>query len=108
MKKVICKDWYELCEACYKHNKEHNITQQYNDKHPLVCYVVVQQMPYWKKEYTKQERTYTFVSSQKRFIGGMCGNSIFADCLDGKDLGIRLDAYLGDWKFEECWYEEEE
>ena len=105
---VKVKDWYELCEACWKHNDENHITHQFEDKHPLVCYVVVKQMPYWTKEYTRDERTYTFVSSQKRFISGMCGNSVFADCVgDPNDRGVRLDHYLGDWQFEECWYEEE-
>ncbi len=99
--------WQELCEACYKHNEENNITRQYDDKHPLKCFVVIKQMPYWKKQYTKLERTYTFVSSEKRFIGGLCGNSIFASCLGYED-NIRLDYYLGDWEFEECWYEEDE
>jgi len=111
MKKVICKNIHELFDACYKHNEENHITQQFNDKHPLTCYVVIQQMPFFKRQYTREERTYTFVSSNKRFIAGMCGNSIFADCVgDPHDMGVRLDYYLfeGGWKVEECWYEEEE
>lgn len=98
----------ELCEACWKHNDENNITQQYSDKKPLICYVVVNQMPYWKEQFSEQQRTYRFRSDNKRFISRMCGNSIFADCLDGKDLGVRLDWYIGDWTFEKCWYEESE
>lgn len=109
MKQVKVKDWHELAEACWQHNKEHNITQQYGDKHPLKCYVVIKQMPYWTKQFTREERTYTFISSNKRFIAGMGGNSVFADCVgDPNDKGIRLDWYLGDWEIEECWYEVEE
>ncbi len=96
----------ELCEACYKHNREFGINQQYGDKeNRLTCYVVVKQMPYWEKQYSELERTYTFTSDNKRFIAGMGGNSIFADCVgDPNDKGVRLDLYLGDWDFEKCWY----
>lgn len=107
---VKCKDWHELCDACYKHNEEHHVTQQYGDKHPLKCFVRIKQMPFFTKKYTKEELTYTFSSAEKRFVAGLCGNSIFADCVgDQNDMGIRLDYYLfeGGWEIEECWYEEE-
>lgn len=107
MKKVICKDWHELAEACWKHNKENNITQQYGDKHPLKCYVRFKQMKNWRREFNALERTYEFSSAEKRFIAGMGGNSIFGHCL-GYEEHIRLDWYLGEWDIEECWYEEEE
>ena len=97
MKKVICKDFHELAEACWKHNEEH----------PLKCFVRFKQMPDWKREFNKLERTYEFSSAEKRFIAGMCGNSIFAHCL-GYEEHIRLDYYLGEWEIEECWYEAEE
>lgn len=109
MRKVICKDWHELCEACWKHNEENHITHQFDDKHPLKCYVVIKQNKNWKREYNREERTYTFVSSNKRFIAGMGGNSIFCNCVgDPNDCGVRLDWYLGDWEIEECWYEVED
>ena len=111
MKKVICKNIHDLFDACWKHNDENKITQQFGDKNPLKCFVVIQQMPFWNKQYTREERTYTFNSDNKRFIAGMCGNSIFADCVgDPNDVGIRLDYYLfeGGWKVEECWYEVDE
>lgn len=99
-------DFYELCEACCQHNRENNIQDQFGDPKPLKCFVVVKQMPYWKKQYTELERTYTFRSDNKRFIARMGGNSIFADCIgDENDKGVRLDWYLGDWQFEKCWYE---
>ena len=107
MKKIICKDWRELEEACIKHNEENNVTQQYGDKHPLKCYVRFKQMPHWVREFNELERTYEFSSAEKSFIAGLCGNSIFAHCL-GYDEHIRLDEYLGHWDIEECWYEVDE
>lgn len=95
----------ELCEKCYQHNKANNIQTQYGDKHALKCFVVVSQNSF-NKPFTELERTYTFTSDNKYFIARMGGNSIFADCLDGKDEGVRLDWYIGVWDFEKCWYEE--
>ena len=106
-KKVICKDFHELAEACWKHNEEHHITRQYGDPNPLKCFVRFKQMPDWKREFNALERTYEFSSAEKRFIAGMCGNSIFAHCL-GYEEHVRLDYYLGDWDIEECWYEVDE
>ena len=100
--------FHEVCDLCYKHNEENNITYQYGDPHPLKCFVVIKQMPYWQKQYTEAERTYTFRSDNKRFIARMCGNSIFADCVgDPHDKGVRLDWYLNDWEIEKCWVEED-
>ena len=46
---------------------------------------------------------YEFTSDNKYFLGNMSGNSIYADCLDGKDLGVRLDWYLGQWEIDYCY-----
>ena len=105
-KVIKCKDWHELCEACRKHNEEHNVTRQYGDDHPLKCFVRFKQMPHWVREFNELERTYEFSSAEKRFVAGLCGSSIFGHCL-GYEEHIRLDQYLGEWDIEECWYEEE-
>ena len=99
---------HELFDLCDKHNKESNITQQFGDKNPLICYVKIKQMPFFKKQYTDEERTYKFRSDNKRFIARMGGNSIFGDCVgDANDTGVRLDYYLfeGGWEVEDCWIE---
>ena len=54
-------------------------------------------------------RTYVFSSDNKAFYPNMSGYSIFADCLDGSDWGVRLDRYMsaegnpGGWKVEDCY-----
>ena len=52
----------------------------------------------WNKPYTEVQRTYTTNTDQKCYDVDACGTSMFGDCLDGTDLGIRLDWYR--WKAE--------
>lgn len=33
----------ELFDCCRKHNSDNHIERQFEDKHPLTCYVVVKQ-----------------------------------------------------------------
>jgi hypothetical protein len=59
--------------------------------------------------YSLLSRTYRFSSDNKAFCSRMGGYSIFADCLDGNDQGVRLDWYMaeegntGGWKVEDCY-----
>ncbi len=55
----------------------------------------------FKKDYSLESRSYvTCTDWGKWFISGMCGNSLYGDCLDGTDKAVRLDWYLGDWKID--------
>ena len=62
------------------------------------------------KAYTQLERTYLFTSNNKAFASPSCsGYSIFGDCMDGQDSGVRLERYMADekggkdgWKIENC------
>jgi len=57
-------------------------------------------------------------SANKAYIRGLSGRSIYSDCLDGKDINIRLDVYMNEeqggfddegnktgagWKVEYCY-----
>ena len=60
------------------------------------------------KDYSQMERTYLLTSDNKAFYPAG-GYSIFGDCMDGKDLGVRLERYMADekggkdgWKVENC------
>ena len=61
------------------------------------------------KEYPLLSRTYRFSSDNKAFRPNMGGCSIFADCLDGTDQGVRLDWHMADegnsggWKVDTCY-----
>ena len=52
----------------------------------------------WSKPYSKKERTYRITSDAKHFDSSKLGKSLFGDCLDGIDLGVRLDMY--NWEVE--------
>ena len=64
----------------------------------------------FENAYTQLERTYLFTSNNKAFASPSCGGySIFGDCMDGKDSGVRLERYMADekggkdgWKIENC------
>ena len=57
--------------------------------------------------YAEQERSYTISSDAKYFDGNMGGSSLFGNCLDGKDLGVRLDKYMYEgWKVDYCYITE--
>jgi hypothetical protein len=48
----------------------------------------------FQKPFTELERSYQISSDAKYFDGNMGGNSLFGNCLDGKDVGVRLDKYF--------------
>ncbi len=60
-------------------------------------------------QYPLLSRTYRFDSDNKAFWPNMGGYSIFGDCLDGTDQGVRLDYYIAGerdisgWKVENCY-----
>lgn len=102
MKKIT---WSELCIAMWKFNEKHGYTTKGN-KERLEGVVVITEDSF-TRPFTELERSYKFSSDNKAFIPNQCGNSIFADCLDGKDLGVRIDWYIHDpkmpWKVEYCY-----
>ena len=98
----------QLCSIFYKHNEGHNITSQFDDKNALTGVVVFKSENWPDKNFSLGERSYKFSSDNKFFISGMGGNSIFAYALEGPDSnGIRLDWYLGNWKIDYCYIENE-
>ena len=101
----------ELCAKIYKHNKENNITRQFEDKNPMICRITFSNKSWMcngkASNYSYNARTYEFRSDNKYFLGSMGGTSIYASSLDGKDEDIRLDWYLKDWIIEDCTIKEE-
>lgn len=91
----------ELCNIFNKHNEDNNITQQFSDKNPLIGGICFHKNSF-NGDFTEKERTYTFRSDNKYFISGLNGKSIFANCEDGTDQGIRLDYYLNHWTVDYC------
>ena len=96
----------EVCEKFYKHN-EGRVASQFADDERLIGVVVFKAENWPDKDYSEESRSYAFSSDNKYFVPGMGGNSIFADCLDGSDRGVRLDWYLGEWKIDYCYIKEQ-
>ena len=102
MKKIT---WSELEKAMCQFNEEHG----YTTKGTKECLegVVVFREDSWDKPYTETQRSYKVSSDNKAFLPHQIGNSIFADCLDEKDLGVRIDWYMHDkempWKVDYCY-----
>lgn len=103
MKKL---SWQELVKIIHEHNKQNQVERQFEDKKPLNCVVVFKdcQKDWGGKSYPLESRSYRFTSDNKRFISGLCGNSIFAESID-KTESIRLDWYLGNWEIDYCYLE---
>ena len=101
--------WTEVVEAMWKFNKENNVTSK--GIGPELTAVVVFAQESFTTQYTEQERSYEFSNQNKAFIPNMCSNSIFGNCLDGKDTGVRLDWYIHNpngWRVEYCYLVEKD
>lgn len=94
----------EIFETFRNHNRAKGYDYHGNAKSDLSA-VIVYASENWKAPYTETQRSYRITNaSGKAFFDGMCGNSIYGDCLDGVDLGVRLDCY--NWKVERCYFED--
>ena len=92
----------EVVTMFHNHNEKRDVSQ-FADCERLTAVVVFKQGPWFKAEYTEEQRSYAFSSDNKYFIPGMGGNSIYADCLDGSEYGVRLDWYFGKWEVDYCY-----
>lgn len=93
----------EVWERFVEHNVENKVRHQFSDRDRLEAVIVFKSENWKDKEYSLEARSYKFVSDNKAFVQGQCSNSIFADSLDGSDLGIRLDHYLTFWDEDYCY-----
>lgn len=102
MKKIT---WSELEKAMWKFNEEHGYTTKGNEVVQEAVVVFTENS--FNRPYTEKERSYMFSSDNKAFLPNQLGYSIFADCLDEKDLGVRIDWYMRDdknpWKVDYCY-----
>ena len=96
----------ELCSIIERHNAEHNIKSQYGAKENVLYAVIVFTEDSFDKPYTEQQRSYQIRNDEKYFLPNMNGTSLYSNCLDGSDLGVRLDWYMGGkdgWKVDYCY-----
>ena len=89
-------------------NKRHNITSK-GDVKPTCTMVAVISADSFEQEYSLEARSYAFTNDNKAFMPHMLGYSVYADSLDGSDIGVRIDRYLeaegnsNGWKVDYCY-----
>lgn len=99
MKKIT---WSEMRDAMWRFNEEHGYTTKGNEER--LKGVVVFTADSFTAPYSEMERSYEISNDNKAFLPNQSSNSIFADCLDCKDLGVRIDWYMYDgWKVDYCY-----
>ncbi len=76
-----------------------NLSILENNKNWSKAVIVFSNKNFKGQNYSKKERSYVISSEAKYFDSNMIGRSLFGDCLDGKDLGVRLDLY--NWEVED-------
>ena len=99
---MIKLTYSEFCDRMTEFNNEHNITTK--GCGPTLIGVIVFTEDTFSKPYSLEERSYKVTNQNKAFLPHCCSNSIFGDCLDGIDLGVRLHDYIGDWKVDYCYF----
>lgn len=75
------------------------------DKQDTACItgVIVFKQSNFKKPFSERDRSYRVSNANRQFQQGKISNQLSGDCLDGKDLGVRLDWY--NWEVEYCYME---
>lgn len=87
----------QLCSNMYNYNLQH---PEREDEADLIG-VIVYKASNWKAPYTEQERSYEVANCNRAFQPNKIANSIFGNCLDGQDIGVRLDWYK--WEVDYCY-----
>ena len=67
--------------------------------------VIVFKQENFKNHFTEKERSYEICNGQWGLDSSKMGSCIIGNCLDGKDIGVRLDSY--NWKIDYCYITEE-
>ena len=99
MKKLA---YSEFEAKMWEHGKIHNNNEDYRD---AITGVIVYKASNWPdKNYSEKERSYRVSSCNRCFQADKISNSMFGDCLDGKDIGVRLDWY--NWDIDYCYIDE--
>lgn len=89
----------KLCEIMQEYNRRFPENQ---DTAKLTA-VIVYTPESFDKMYSEEERSYRVSNANRMFQEGKISNSLRGNCLDGKDMGVRLDWYM--WEVEYCYME---
>lgn len=101
--------WQDACRHMVEFNKAHGIEDKsWGPDRPICVMVAVITHDSFDQEYTETQRSYRFNNYNKAFLP-MCSTSIFSNCVDGTDDGVRLDLYVrqGIWKVDRVYVEKQ-
>lgn len=93
----------EFCEIMREHGRDHANNCDPDDA--ITGVIVYKQSNFKARTYSTESRSYRVSSCNRRFQDGKLANSLYGDCLDGTDVGVRLD-WCG-WDVEYCYMDEE-
>jgi hypothetical protein len=98
----------EVRRKFIKYNEKNNILHGYPSDVPTIEAVIVYKKENFNEEYSEEERSYKITNqSGKAFFRMPSGSqSIIGNCLDGKDLHVRLD--ILDWEIDYCYFVQNE
>lgn len=98
----------KMCETSPEHYTMEDFTKIMRDavaEGKILKGVIVFTEDSFNTPYTVEERSYKVDNEHSKFFNtNMIGNSLYGDCLDGQDLGVRLDNYLDDWAVDFCYF----
>ena len=90
---------FERLEMVRTYNARHGNEYGVPTEH-VIWFAITYARCNFSKPFNRKERTYIVASNGgKACFNGMCGSSLWGDCMDGRDMGVRLDWY--DWKIDE-------
>ena len=95
MKKI---PFSELEAIMMRFNKEHPEQQ---DTASITGVIVFKQENWPNKTYSVKDRSYRVSNANRAFQEGKISNQLSGNCLDGNDLGVRLDWYK--WTVDYCY-----
>ena len=97
MKKLTLE---EFDHKMWEHGREHQNNENPDD---AITGVIVYKAENWSKPYTEEQRSYRVSSYNRCYQGGKIANSMYGDCLDGSEHGVRLDWYK--WDVDYCYFD---
>lgn len=104
MEKMTWKELEKKEKKIMTWSEMHNLFMKHNDTNTdkiLIGYVVYKASNWPDKNFDERTRTYEVCSGDNGFKPGKISNCIYGDCMDGIDVGVRLDWYK--WDVEYCY-----
>lgn len=90
-------------ENLYVLMRDFNTAHPELNETPVKSAIIVYKQSNFKIQYSLRDHSYRVFNSNRAFQKGKISNSLFGDCLDQKDIGVRLD--LTGWEVEYCYIE---